>query len=163
MRRNSKVLLFSVSILLFVLLLVLCIYVQNGLRHIWVIDDSDSKPLEKVEGSQRISKGENEISENISFQIEESREMSDASKPMESTNESSLQMESESQQVVTDQNDGEQLVESSDVIVESEIIVDDLIESESSVIEDSKIQEEESLPIIDGEQKENELPLVPIG
>lgn len=169
MNRNSKAILIIISIILLVLLLMLCVYVQNGLRHIWVIDSDESQPIEMVTGTSMSTDDQNECSgsseEVINENDEETSLQSSDSIANSTKSENSQNSMNSTNSTIDPKPEDDQSALNSVPVAGSGVVEDSNVQIESKPIVDSVPQEEssESLPIIEGENKENELPLVPIG
>lgn len=170
MKRNVKAILIIISIIVLLLLIMLAVYMQNRLWHIWAIESNESQIEEMVIGSSQSMAHQNEFSganvEAISQNDEEtSIQFSDSGEDIHNSANSVIEFNPEQSMWSSAPMVESEIVEESSVYSDSELINDSVVSEDSELIEDSNLQEEssESLPIIEGENKENELPLVPIG
>lgn len=176
MRRNIKAILIIISIIVLLLLIMLAVYMQNRLWHIWAIDSNESQIEQMVIGSSQSMAHQNEFSganveaisqndEETSIQFSDSGEDIHNSENSHNSANSVIEFNPEQSMWSSAPMVESEIVEESSVYSDSELINDSVVSEDSELIEDSNLQEEssESLPIIEGENKENELPLVPIG
>lgn len=171
MKRNSRTMWLIISILLFLLLLVLCVYVQNGLRHISLFSQDNSETSKMVIGSSPITKGENDfssISEEMSNVNDEETEILSSATGSDINSSMNYLLESQPQYIEqssinADNEEEANVIEDSYASVESKPIEDGESKNEQESTLKPEEESSESLPIINGENKENELPIIPIG